>query len=146
MQPRNTGITAKGNFLDHSHPQPLKEQNILSIIKPDEKLDDAAKATLAGIKKKLFDVRVKRIRPHLDDKILVSWNGLMLGSMARAGLLFNKPSYLESAKKNIGFVKGKLSIRSPKRFSIVIAMASATLRSCSPLILSTCMGSLNITK
>jgi hypothetical protein len=102
------GITAKGNFLDHSHPQPLKEQNILSIIKPDEKLDDAAKVTLAGIKKKLFDVRVKRIRPHLDDKILVSWNGLMLGSMARAGLLLDEPSYLEAAKKNISFVKGKL--------------------------------------
>jgi len=98
------GITAKGNFVDHSHPKPLEGQNILSIVKPEEK----APASLQGIKQKLFDIRAKRIRPHLDDKILVSWNGLMLGPLARAAIILDDPSYLAAARKNVAFVQSKL--------------------------------------
>ena len=98
------GITAKGNFVDHSHPEPLAGQNILSIVKPEDK----APASLPGIKQKLFDVRVKRIRPHLDDKILVSWNGLLLGPLARAAIILDDPAYLAAAKKNVTFVQSKM--------------------------------------
>ncbi len=100
------GITEEGNFLDHSHPQPLKNQNVLSIADPslgpgDEKL-------LASAKKKMLDARSKRIRPHLDDKILASWNGLMLGAIARASIVLDDPAYRTAAEKNIAFLQTKL--------------------------------------
>ena len=98
------GITAEGNFVDHSHPDPLPGQNILSIVKPEAKAPEG----LAAIKQKLFDIRAKRIRPHLDDKILASWNGLMLGSLSRAAIILDDPTYLAAAKKNLAFVQSKL--------------------------------------
>src|SRR2546423_1652407 len=74
------GITEKGNFTDHSHPHPLPNQNVLNIVEPT--LSDSAKALLTSAKAKMLAVRAKRVRPHLDDKVLASWNGLMLGAMA----------------------------------------------------------------
>ena len=38
-----------------------------------------------GAKAKLFAVRATRVRPHLDDMVLCSWNGMMLGALSRAG-------------------------------------------------------------
>ena len=102
------GITEKGNFTDHSHPNPLPGQNVLSVIKPDAKLNDADKPRLASVKQKLFDVRAKRIRPHLDDKILTSWNGLMLGAMSRASIILDHKEALTAVQKNFAFVKANL--------------------------------------
>jgi uncharacterized protein YyaL (SSP411 family) len=99
-------ITEKGNFHDHSDPQALPNQNVLSIANPD-----AAKgkeALLASAKKKMFAVQTKRVRPHLDDKVLASWNGLMLGAVARAGAVLGEESYLAAAEKNVAFLKAKL--------------------------------------
>jgi len=103
---RYFGITEEGNFEDHSHPMPLKKQNVLSIVDP--KLTDAEAKLLASAKQKMFAVQVKRIRPHLDDKILASWNGLMLGALARAGVVLNEPKYLAAAERNIAFLQSKL--------------------------------------
>lgn len=57
---------------------------------------------------KLFAHRANRIRPHLDDKVLTSWNGLMLGAMARAGSVLNEPQYLEAATNAATFIWQKL--------------------------------------
>ena len=103
---RYFGITEEGNFEDHSHPQPLKKLNVLSIV--DSKLTAAEGKLLATAKQKLFTVQAKRIRPHLDDKILASWNGLMLGAIARAGVVLNEPTYLAAAEKNVAFLQAKL--------------------------------------
>jgi uncharacterized protein YyaL (SSP411 family) len=102
------GVTEKGNFEDHSHPEPLKGLNVLSVMKPAEPLSEADAKRLATVKQKLFDVRAKRVRPHLDDKVLTSWNGLMLGAMARAGIILDHREALEAAKKNFAFVQAKL--------------------------------------
>jgi hypothetical protein len=100
------GITVEGNFIDHSHPQPLSGQNVLSVIDPNVRDED--KSLLAAAKKKLGIVRMKRIRPHLDDKILASWNGLMLGAFARSSIIFGDEKYRAAAEKNLQFVKEKL--------------------------------------
>jgi uncharacterized protein YyaL (SSP411 family) len=76
------GITAEGNFTDHSHPQPLPHQNVLSVVKADLPGPDAELLTSA--RQKMLTARSRRIRPHRDDKVLASWNGLMLGALARA--------------------------------------------------------------
>lgn len=103
---RYFGITEKGNFVDHSHPQPLAGQNVLSIVDP--KLTDAEKLLLDQAKKKMFEARSKRVRPHLDDKVLASWNGQMLGAMARAYAVLGDAAYLAAAEKNLGFLEANL--------------------------------------
>jgi uncharacterized protein YyaL (SSP411 family) len=100
------GITEKGNFVDHSHPHPLANQNVLSIVQP--KLTQADKPLLVSAKQKMFAARSKRVRPHLDDKILASWNGLILGAMARAYAVLGDDQYLAAAQKNLAFIQAKL--------------------------------------
>ena len=103
---RYFGITEKGNFVDHSDPDPLLNQNVLSIVDP--KLDAAEQALLAAAKDKLFHAREQRVRPHLDDKILASWNGLMLSAIARAGMVLGEEDYLAAAEKNLAFLETHL--------------------------------------
>src|SRR5947208_719518 len=62
------GITEAGNFVDHSHPQPLPGQNILSIA--NSNVTESDKELLASAKAKMLSARAKRVRPHLDDKVL----------------------------------------------------------------------------
>jgi len=100
------GITESGNFVDHSHPKPLANQNVLSAVKPV--LVDADKLFLASAKRKMFEARGRRVRPHRDDKILVSWNGQMLGAMARAGAVLGEKKYRAAAAKNLAFLQEKL--------------------------------------
>ncbi len=100
------GVTQKGNFLDHSDPEALPNQNVLSIAQ--EETGRAQPEFLARVRQKLFEARSKRIRPHLDDKVLSSWNGMMLGAMARAHSVLGDPAYLKTAEKNLAFLKQKL--------------------------------------
>jgi len=135
---RHFGITKEGNFVDHSHPQPLKGQNVLSVVNPlppahgrsgvsEERrqlsskesaalfrdaattIDDSA--LLASAKKKMVAARSRRVRPHLDDKILASWNGLMLGALARAYAVLGDEKYCAAAEKNLAFIQAKLWVQ-----------------------------------
>ena len=103
---RYFGITAEGNFVDHSHPEPLAGQNVLSVVAPE--LPEADRALLASAKSKMLAARAKRVRPHLDDKILASWNGLMLGAFARACAVLGDGKYRAAAEKNVDFIQEKL--------------------------------------
>jgi uncharacterized protein YyaL (SSP411 family) len=100
------GITAAGNFVDHSHPQPIPGQNVLSVANPN--IAESDQPLLASAKSKMAAARAKRIRPHLDDKILASWNGLMLGAFARASIVLGDEKYHAAAEKNFQFVTEKL--------------------------------------
>ncbi len=60
------------------------------------------------IRKKLFEIREKRIHPHKDDKILTDWNGLMIAALAKAGFVFNNDNYLNAAKKSYSFINNNL--------------------------------------
>ena len=100
------GVTAKGNFVDHSHPTPLPNQNVLSVVSPS--LTGTEKTLLESAKKKMFAAREKRVRPHRDDKVLASWNGLMLGAMARATAILGDETYRTAAEKNLAFLQSKL--------------------------------------
>ena len=100
------GVTAKGNFVDHSDPEPLPNQNVLSLVETN--LTPAEEALLASAKRKMFEARSRRVRPHLDDKVLASWNGLMLGALARAGAVLGEERYLAAAEKSAAFLKKRL--------------------------------------
>ena len=103
---RYFGVTEKGNFLDHSDPHPLPGQNVLSIADPALRKED--EPLLRSARQKIFEARSKRVRPHLDDKVLASWNGLMLGSLARAYSVLGDETYRHAAEKNVHFLRTKL--------------------------------------
>jgi hypothetical protein len=52
----------------------------------------------------LFAARQQRIRPHRDDKVLASWNGLMIAALARGATILDHPEYLEQAAKAADFI------------------------------------------
>ena len=100
------GLTEGGNFTDHSHPDPLKHQNVLHIA--GAKLDSRESELLSGIKQKLSTERAKRIRPHRDEKILSSWNGMMLSAFARAYAILGDEEYLQASVLNSHFIQSAL--------------------------------------
>ncbi len=103
---KHYGITEGGNFIDHSDPDPLTGLNVLHIA--STALSAQEQASLASGRARMLQARSHRIRPQCDDKILASWNGLMLGAMARAGILLRESRYLESARKTAAFIKEHL--------------------------------------
>ncbi|MCY4403954.1 MAG: thioredoxin domain-containing protein [Candidatus Poribacteria bacterium] len=100
-------ITPRGNF---------EGENILHVQTPPDifarKLGmdiDELEALLADGRQKLFEEREKRIKPGLDDKILTSWNGIMIRGMAMGYQLTGKPEYLTACEKSAEFVLTTLS-------------------------------------
>jgi len=100
------GITKEGNFVDHSHPNPLPGLNVLSLTDPNIPPED--EELLAAAIQTMRAARAKRVRPHLDDKVLASWNGLMLGAFARAAVVLDEPRYREAAERNADFITKRL--------------------------------------
>jgi uncharacterized protein YyaL (SSP411 family) len=99
-------VTEQGNFVDHSDPNPLPNQNVLSVA--DTNITTADVPLLKAAKERIFKARSQRVRPHLDDKVLASWNGLMVGALARAGVVLKDDTFLKAATKNLEFLHAKL--------------------------------------
>ena len=57
---------------------------------------------------KLFTERVKRPKPHLDDKIITAWNGLMISALSRAAQVLDDPRYLAAAQRSAKFIRENL--------------------------------------
>ena len=100
-------ITPRGNF---------EGKNILNVPRSLEDVAQATKthpeelqAALARSRQRLFEEREKRIKPHRDEKILTSWNGLMLVSFVRAACVLQRKDYLDVALKNAQFLLKHLS-------------------------------------
>jgi uncharacterized protein len=88
-------ITPQGNFEGKSIPY---------VERPDE----AEQAALAEARRKLYEVRRKRVPPLRDDKILAAWNGLMISAMAVGGHVLDEPRYVEAAARAADFVLGRM--------------------------------------
>ncbi|MEX0960814.1 MAG: thioredoxin domain-containing protein [Burkholderiales bacterium] len=67
-----------------------------------------AAALIASAKTRLFAERERRVRPGRDDKILTSWNALMICGMAHAGRIFDRPDWLASARSALDFLSHTL--------------------------------------
>ncbi len=103
---RYFGVTEAGNFIDHSDPDPLPGQSVLHVADPD--LTPAEADLLRRAKATLLAARTRRVRPLRDDKVLTSWNGLMLGALAAAGAALGEPAYLAAAERALAFVQNHL--------------------------------------
>lgn len=92
---RTYGITDKGNFEGKNIPNLIENESFEEVSKDEN---------LAVLRHKLYEHRDKRVHPFKDDKILTSWNGLMIAAMAFSGRVFDDNEYLEAAKKAANFI------------------------------------------
>ncbi|MEO8463812.1 MAG: thioredoxin domain-containing protein [Gammaproteobacteria bacterium] len=69
---------------------------------------EADAATLASARATLLAAREKRVWPGRDDKLLVGWNGLMIGAMARAARVLGRADLAESATRAVDFIRAEL--------------------------------------
>ena len=67
--------------------------------------EETARQHLASARQKLFVEREKRIHPGRDEKILVSWNALMIKGMARAAIVFERKDWIASAQRAVDFIR-----------------------------------------
>src|SRR5437762_8609066 len=110
------GVQAHGNAPEGSDPHDeFRGENILierhTIAQTAEhfkKTEEQIAKSLAQSREKLFAIRNKRPRPHLDDKIIAAWNGLMISAYARAAQVLDDPRYLEIATRAARFVRSNL--------------------------------------
>ncbi len=69
---------------------------------------------LASARSSLSRVRDERPRPHLDDKVITAWNGLMISAFAKAHQIFGTPEYRTAAERAASFVLERLFDRGTK--------------------------------
>ncbi len=102
---RHYGVKEEGNVAPENDPHgEFTGRNILIEREPAVEGDEE----LAISRTKLFARRAHRPRPHLDDKILTAWNGLMISAFAKAGAALQEERYLAAAKKAARFVLEEL--------------------------------------
>jgi len=102
------GINKDPNF-DHDYYVPLMSRTRAELAASNKLSRQQLEEQLLPSREKLFELRAKRERPLTDDKILTSWNGLMIRGFADAGRLLEQPRYIESAEKAATFLLAKLS-------------------------------------
>jgi uncharacterized protein YyaL (SSP411 family) len=101
---RHYGVAENGNAPDGSDPHgEFLGKNILIERESTEE------ASLADSRAKLLARRTKRPHPHLDDKVLTAWNGLMISAFARAGAALRETRYLDAARRAAGFLRKNLT-------------------------------------
>ena len=64
---------------------------------------------LARGRARLLEARAKRVPPAWDDKVLADWNGLMIAALARAGTIFDEPSWVDAAETAFDFVRDHMT-------------------------------------
>jgi hypothetical protein len=101
-------ITTAGNFEGHNIPNLIKKpQEFANEILPDEPNPILLKR-LETARQKLFAVREQRVHPYKDDKILTSWNGLMIAALARGAWVLNDKQFAQAAAQATHFLLSKL--------------------------------------
>jgi hypothetical protein len=74
------------------------------LVLPDPLADDKTEERLAALRKKLLDVRGKRVRPFLDTKVLTAWNGQMIAGLAEAGKALDDKKTIQAAARAADFL------------------------------------------
>jgi uncharacterized protein YyaL (SSP411 family) len=100
------GVNKAGNFAED-----VQAANILYMEKPLSEIAfehrssvEEFRARVEAVRKRLYFERVRRVRPHKDDKILTDWNGLMIAALAKAGRAFGNDKHLAAAKNAAMFI------------------------------------------
>jgi uncharacterized protein YyaL (SSP411 family) len=94
------GVETDGNVHNDPHGE-FPGKNILYVKRTGADDDGASKA-------KLLEARSKRVRPHLDDKVLTAWNGLMISAFAKAAQILDDPRYAQAARRAADFILSRM--------------------------------------
>ncbi len=101
------GLTREPNF-EQNYWNLEVTQSLAEIAQAIGIDPEQAQQRLANARSKLFSVRELRIHPGRDEKILVSWNSLMIKGMARSGRIFKNTVWIYSAMLATDFIRTKL--------------------------------------
>ena len=108
------GVAEGGNVVNDPHSE-FSGRNILyqaaSVEETAEQFGRPVEEVRAGLETAeaaLLKARASRVRPHLDDKILTAWNGLMISALALGGAVLEEPRYAEAARRAADFALGHL--------------------------------------
>jgi uncharacterized protein len=99
------GVEPGGNVQNDPHGE-FTGRNILFQAHAEE--DAARLAAIHAAAGKLLEARGRRVRPHLDDKVLTAWNGLMISAFAKAGAVLGEPRYAEAARRAADFIAHRM--------------------------------------
>ena len=114
---RRLGFEANGNapqdpmgeFVEKNIP--YLQQGVTQIAQLTGRAPEDVERALETGRKRLFEVRSQRPRPHLDDKVLAAWNGMMIAALARAAHQLDGDAAersLQAAIRAAGFVRDRL--------------------------------------
>ena len=92
------GVTSEGNFEGKS----ILNRLASASLQPEELQE--VERVLAPARRQLLEVRERRVKPQRDDKILTSWNGLMISGLLDAYQTLGVPAYLSAAEKALAFL------------------------------------------
>jgi uncharacterized protein YyaL (SSP411 family) len=94
-------VTAEGNW---------EGKNILNRSNTPERADEQTERELATCRALLLQAREHRVRPGWDDKVLADWNGLMIAAMANAGAVYERPDWIETARRALDFIRREMAV------------------------------------
>ena len=106
-------VTAGGNFEGRNILNRLKhlprnmDSAVGSGVTAGRSKTDAARFSM--LRGKLLELREKRVRPGLDDKVLADWNGLMIAALVNAGIILGEPDWLGMAKQAFDFIAANMT-------------------------------------
>jgi uncharacterized protein YyaL (SSP411 family) len=108
------GVEPGGN-VEHDPQGEFTGRNILYLARSEEEVsartgraEGEVAAILGQARAKLFEQRNRRARPHLDDKVLTSWNGLMISALATGYKVLREQEYREAAEKAASFFLSRM--------------------------------------
>jgi hypothetical protein len=107
------GVAAAGNVAPDQDPHhEFTGRNILfqaatigEVAARFQTSEENVARALEDARRKLLQWRSRRVRPHLDDKILTAWNGLMISAFAAGARVLGEPRYLQAAQRAAQFIR-----------------------------------------
>jgi uncharacterized protein YyaL (SSP411 family) len=114
MAARLLNVAEEGNFREEATGK-SSGTNILHLSRPLDEFagelemtPEAVNEAFERVRGRLLEVRSNRIRPHLDDKVLADWNGMMVAALAKAGSALGREDMVETARRAMAFILGTL--------------------------------------
>lgn len=101
------GLDRSPNFENH-HWHLAVTESIETVAARHQISQEAAQQLIDSARRKLLNEREQRIRPGRDEKILTSWNALMIKGMTRAGQIFEREEWISSAVRALDFIRSRL--------------------------------------
>ncbi len=100
-------VSARGNF-EHGRSIPHLSGSWEELAAAEGMEPNALTAQMDQARERLFAAREERPHPLKDDKIITSWNGLMIAALALGARALDEPVYLEAADRAAGFIEHNL--------------------------------------